>query len=601
MAFAGASLSGGTSSNASRRRPSLESNKQTLTLASNAALLSSRALLPPDRDTTTQLQLLDALTQEVRREQEPPQLTGFTSTPLNATTQYASSHNAASSSAQIAVAYSNSTANSQKHHTFLYQDANQQLMFARDALSKEASPDRIDLSAGQLESCPIFENEMYLRILLLSQNRIQFIQPVRVLRNLIVLDLTENRLKDLSPLADMPALRVLLVGGNRLQSLEGIQGCPCLDVLNASGNRLSTIEPLRQLSQLRDLNLANNNIHDLSVMEQLPCLTNVNASNNAIAQLPNLQSNPSLETLYLSRNKIEGAGSLDECKTLLELALDENPVVQTEHYREKRILALPSLRLLDGKRISPDMRRMAGITLRRIQEKADQAARAEQQREQRETAINACKTAWFSILRPRKRRLGRLFQDAMLTLAPLVETQPKPQRQLALTEIQGLQIVQYGYPRDILDGSIGTSTAQSITQLHLLYYPARLLNAQWSRVARRLPNVTSIRLQHCDCRHLVELNGLAAFKRLTTLNLAAEPLAQEMPQWRLYAIHRIATLQTIDGQPITVTQRMEAHRCFGPLTIIMNQLPAMTLAGRRHHDLPVDESALPAARVVSLC
>jgi len=127
--------------------------------------------------------------------------------------------------------------------------------------------------------------------------------------------------------------------------------------LDLRGNKIAQIENLGATEDHFDvLDLSDNDITKLDGFPLLNRITAIFASNNRISSIAEdvgskLQN---LETLVLINNRIENLADLDplaSCTKLHTLALMKNNVVNKNHYRLYLISKVPSLKILDFRKI----------------------------------------------------------------------------------------------------------------------------------------------------------------------------------------------------------------------------------------------------------
>lgn len=241
------------------------------------------------------------------------------------------------------------------------------------------NPERLNLDRRHLESIPMLEMELRLRLLNFQNNGIRAIQNLENLPNLIFLDLYNNKLTSLEgSVSSVKGLRVLMAGKNRITAISNLSQLRKLDVLDLHSNDIHEITGLSGLTDLRVLNLAGNKIKMVANLSSLQSLTELNLRRNAIESVNELDKLPTLQRVFLSHNKI--ARFLDiqcmfQVKFLIELSLDGNPVAEADaaSYRTKVIGGMPGLRHLDLQRISEEDRAAAtqAEALRREMESAE--------------------------------------------------------------------------------------------------------------------------------------------------------------------------------------------------------------------------------------
>ncbi|GIQ79542.1 hypothetical protein KIPB_002576 [Kipferlia bialata] len=177
----------------------------------------------------------------------------------------------------------------------------------------------------------------------LQGNRVQIVQNLDHLPNLIFLDLYNNHLSSCGGIdTQAPRLQILLLGRNQLTDLHGVEGLVDLDILDAHSNRIAHVRPeglpLSRLSHLRILNLSDNALGVIpAAVAALPALAELNLRRNKITHTEGraLTGCPSLARLFLSSNQIS---SLDDVApvfrlpALTELSLSGNPVAEDPGY-----------------------------------------------------------------------------------------------------------------------------------------------------------------------------------------------------------------------------------------------------------------------------
>jgi hypothetical protein len=104
-----------------------------------------------------------------------------------------------------------------------------------------------------------------------------------------------------------------------------------------------------------------------------------------------------LERLNLGDNLIETNADLRSISHLVsmqELNLVGNQCTSENQYREKWVGDFRALKILDGKKVGDEERRIAHINLRKRAEKHKEATRHAMLKTQREAAINTVRTEW---------------------------------------------------------------------------------------------------------------------------------------------------------------------------------------------------------------
>lgn len=235
----------------------------------------------------------------------------------------------------------------------------------RSPAEKLANPERLNLDRQSLSACPVLEGEERLRLLNYQNNSITRIEHLGGLPNLIFLDLYSNEISRIDGLQSVPTLRVLMLGKNHIQKVEGLEPLRKLDVLDLHSNKIERLQGISHLSSLRVLNLAGNCLDrlDADALRGLSSLIELNLRRNSLSSVPPLECTPSLQRLFLSSNSIadpNGLQHLGSAPSLVELALDGNPIALAVDYRFRVIGLCRSLRHLDLRRLSDEERARAG-------------------------------------------------------------------------------------------------------------------------------------------------------------------------------------------------------------------------------------------------
>lgn len=156
-------------------------------------------------------------------------------------------------------------------------------------------------------------------------------RTLRVFETAVALDLSNNEI-DQWPRQMPLQLAMLDVSFNLLASIEGIESLQCLEELNLSFNRLN----------------------DVSLLEFCPRLQRVNLSGNRLMNTRGIETLVRLQHLDLSENLIEYPEALRPLslnQNLTHLVLRGNPISMKLDYRVLLLDMIPSVLMLDGKKI----------------------------------------------------------------------------------------------------------------------------------------------------------------------------------------------------------------------------------------------------------
>lgn len=139
----------------------------------------------------------------------------------------------------------------------------------------------------------------------------------------------------------------------------------CHALFHLSGLKIPAIENLGVTKDQNDtIDLTDNDIRFLGNFPLLAQLKNLGLANNLIARIdPRLAFTiPSLQTLVLTNNSISDLGQvahLSKLRQLEYLSLMGNPVSREKNYREFVIWKVPSVRVLDFRRVRNQERELA--------------------------------------------------------------------------------------------------------------------------------------------------------------------------------------------------------------------------------------------------
>ncbi|XP_050540565.1 leucine-rich repeat-containing protein 49 isoform X2 [Daktulosphaira vitifoliae] len=232
---------------------------------------------------------------------------------------------------------------------------------------KNQNPERMSLDRG-LMTVPVITGESRLRLLSMQHNLLTKLDGISNpnLSRLVFLDIYGNQVERITNLDNLNNLRVLLLGKNRIKRIEGLKSLQRLEVLDLHGNQLTQIGGLQNQGELKVLNLAGNQIKAIGSLDLvgLKSLREFNLRRNKIKCLLGFAETPQLTKLFLSNNElntIEDLPSIVNLNKLQELAIDNNPVSNTEVCISFVISHLPQLQAFNRFKISDQMRRAATI------------------------------------------------------------------------------------------------------------------------------------------------------------------------------------------------------------------------------------------------
>ncbi|CAL6051290.1 leucine-rich_repeat domain-containing protein [Hexamita inflata] len=149
------------------------------------------------------------------------------------------------------------------------------------------------------ETTPKFIKELHLYAC-----KIDGIQGIEQMNQLVQLSITENQISNISALQSMNNLTHLNLNGNNISDLTPLQSLCNLSYLNLQNNSIEDVFGLRKLVNLVQLFLGCNKIRDISPLCDLINLIELQSQNNQIIDVSPLQNMFCMFSLDLSQNQI---------------------------------------------------------------------------------------------------------------------------------------------------------------------------------------------------------------------------------------------------------------------------------------------------------
>jgi len=165
-----------------------------------------------------------------------------------------------------------------------------------------------------------------LKQLVLSDNDIEDISPLKNIRNLKQLVLSDNNIRDISPLKALRNLKQLVLSENEVSDISTLNKLKKLKLLSLSNNTIRDVSPLKTLRNLKQLILSENEVNDISTLSILTNLNHLYLSANEVTDITPLSTLRNLNHLYLSANKIRDISPLKTITNLTQLNLSENQI-----------------------------------------------------------------------------------------------------------------------------------------------------------------------------------------------------------------------------------------------------------------------------------
>ncbi|CAL6024136.1 Putative_phosphoprotein phosphatase [Hexamita inflata] len=177
----------------------------------------------------------------------------------------------------------------------------------------------------QLTAIPAIDKAV--TTLVVCQNEITDISPVKEHKQLTYLDLAQNLISDISILKYLQNVTVLNLRQNKLKDISPLKNLPNVQKLKLGFNQLDNIQVLAFLTKLTYLELDGNAITDCSSLVSLP-LTWLDISSNKLTQIQRFSN--TLQVLFLQRNKIANIDVLNNLINLVTLNISINEITNID-------------------------------------------------------------------------------------------------------------------------------------------------------------------------------------------------------------------------------------------------------------------------------
>ena len=214
----------------------------------------------------------------------------------------------------------------------------------------------LDMSFNRIKRVQSLDQLVNLRKLYLANNRLTEIpeDAFKSLRCLEVIDLGANRIRKMGSCFNvLENLKELWLGKNKIEKIEGIEMLKNLVRLDVQSNRLTSVESLPVLQNVEELYLSHNAIISMNGVQRLPKLKTLDMSNNRISKFDEIDKLLYIEEFWMNNNPIE---SFDEVKRISESNLKNLKTIYLQHcpiakefaYRKRVATLLPHLKQLDA-------------------------------------------------------------------------------------------------------------------------------------------------------------------------------------------------------------------------------------------------------------
>jgi leucine-rich repeat-containing protein 49 len=417
------------------------------------------------------------------------------------------------------------------------------LVMYRKPSERYANPERLNLDRRDLTQMPLLEGEDKLRLLNYQHNFITKIENLLSLPNLIFLDLYNNQIKEINGLQTVPTLRVLMLGKNQIDKIKNLNSLTKLDVLDLHSNRIGRIENLAVLHELRVLNLANNQICLFENLESLVSLTELNLRRNLIEIVRPCPLHK-LQRLFLSNNRLEKQESIEGLavfSSLLELALDGNPIHHSLSYPACILNRCPQVTHLDLKKVSSDMK------------ETSKPIKIEEPSTNSESLISVISQEW----RLEVERLKSLGLDQFKRRK---ETANDSVLQSGHAEIEGEStLFIYGNALEVLTKAEFQDTVHSI---HFLYVKFSSLT-QNSLIfqLKKFTGLKKIVLSDNNFNSFIQFSKFEALTGLKSIQVENNE-SNFCVLFRSFAVYRFIGIEEINSEKVDENDKTRARECF---------------------------------------
>lgn len=164
--------------------------------------------------------------------------------------------------------------------------------------------------------------------LVLNNDRIRDITPLKNLKNLIWLDLNDNQIGNIEVLQELTNLKRLELYNNRISDIKPIANLVKIELLVLAINRIKNITPLSKLTKLWHLKIYDNLISDLKPLRNLKSLTMLGINKNLISDISPLAELYNLDTIVILDNQISDISPLKNLNKLKRLDLQSNKITE---------------------------------------------------------------------------------------------------------------------------------------------------------------------------------------------------------------------------------------------------------------------------------
>lgn len=192
----------------------------------------------------------------------------------------------------------------------------------------ESAPRNLILNTAFLAKLP------KLKFLDVSHTKINDVEFVRYLPELLQIEAMCNYVSDLDPLCACPGLRAMNFYSCRLWNIDVCKHLPLLEAISVNENGIRDLSPLSGCGNLKVLNVHSNKIGSIECISNLTELTYVTLDQNCLGNLSTLKNMPHIQHLTISLNPylhdISVLKELPELKYCEAANLDLSPAQKEE-------------------------------------------------------------------------------------------------------------------------------------------------------------------------------------------------------------------------------------------------------------------------------
>ncbi|GBG63197.1 hypothetical protein CBR_g36965 [Chara braunii] len=221
-------------------------------------------------------------------------------------------------------------------------------------LDKFEKLELLDVSFNQLKTLAGIEKvSPALKELYAAKNKIQAIEGLSQLSNLLTLELGSNHLRVMENMEGLTSLQNLWLGKNKIREVNlcGLKGLLRISMMS---NRLTRMTGFEGCEVLQELYLSHNGISRMEHLCNLRSLQILDLANNRLSEIEDVESLTKLEDFWFNDNQLPSLDGIgDKLKgarlTLTTIYLERNPVASDPDYIGKLRREFPNIQQIDSK------------------------------------------------------------------------------------------------------------------------------------------------------------------------------------------------------------------------------------------------------------